>query len=176
MGKSRSSEPKVWEFYDFLKTIRLNWKYYKQELLWKRKISNAFEILLAITAPGSALAGFSAWQFGAGKVLWMVLGVLAALFSLAKPILKINKKIERLEKVTQRYAVLDGECFALASDIRHRECYDDKHYDQFQRLLKERNQAKTDMADEVENRRKIEKLQDEVNCELPADNFYIPGG
>jgi len=165
----------VWELYDFHRTVRLNWKYYRHRLRRTRKLNNLLEILLAVTAPGSAIAGYAAWQEGLGYWIWMILGTIAALFSLAKPVLKLGHQLERLEKAAQAYAGLDGDCQELTSEIRHQRTYDDQHYDQFLRLMKKRNDFKQTMADEAENRKLISRLQDEVAEELPTDSFFVPG-
>ena len=165
----------VWELYDFHRTVRLNWKYYKRRLHRMRNVNNALEILLAVTAPGSAIAGYAAWQDEVGRWIWMALGTVAAVFSLAKPVLKLGQALERLEKAAQAYAGLDGDCQELTSEIRHARTYTDQHYAQFLRLLKKRNDFKQTMADEAEDRKLILELQDEVAQELPADGFFVPG-
>ncbi len=169
-------EHKVWEFYDFYRTVRLNWKYYKKKLRRFTKLNNTLEILLAVTAPGSAIAGYTVWEEGLGRWVWMILGTAAAIFSLAKPILKINKHVEKLEKATQAYAALHGDCIELQSEIRHKEAYTESMYKQYQKLLKKRNNIKQGLAGEMEDRNLISLLQEEVEEELPSNNFFIPKG
>src|SRR5207245_5278482 len=94
VAPERDPNHAVWEVYDLRRTCRLNVKYY-QRLGEKLATQNfRIELILAITAPSSAVAGLVFWQTQTGKIIWGMLGFVAAFLAVAKPLLHLTDKIQ----------------------------------------------------------------------------------
>ena len=60
----------VWEVYNLLRTARLNCKYYGGLLHNAERINWWIQLIIAISLPTSAIAGFEIWATGAGSLFW----------------------------------------------------------------------------------------------------------
>jgi len=84
---------RVWGVDDLLRTARLNVKYYSARLAFFQRCNFLLELVLAITAPSSAVAGLWFWKTSTGEFAWTTLGVVAALAAVLKPLLQLDKKV-----------------------------------------------------------------------------------
>ncbi len=133
----------------------------------------SYEIILAV-ATSSAVAGFSFWQQGAGKVIWAGVGVVAILLSVIKPILNLPEAFQRKQELLASYMILDHDLNTIRFEIRFRRAFDHGLRRQFTRALERKAElVKKDTASPVsEGLRRC--CYNEVLLELPADSFYIP--
>src|SRR5438045_3793159 len=89
------------------RTFLLNKKYYGYHLGRYQRINRTMEILIAVGATGSGIAGLAVWQAGVGASVWAVISALSIILSTIKPILDIPKQIERGIFAGQLAATLD---------------------------------------------------------------------
>lgn len=61
---------RAYQIYDALRDFLLNQKYFGYRLTLYRKYNFWMEMLIAIGATGSGVAGFSLWQKNYGQLIW----------------------------------------------------------------------------------------------------------
>ncbi|MDD5064572.1 MAG: hypothetical protein PHQ35_07445 [Phycisphaerae bacterium] len=164
----------VWEVYDLYRDCRLNTKYWSKKLIRSHRFNLAFEYLIMVTAPGSAVAGLFFWQTSPGAVIWKVLIAITALLSIAKPLLKLSDRVANLQGIVTQYRSLDHQLEQLSNDIRRDECYSVAMVSTFKNIA--RQEEKVSVSEPIEDiDSKLQKACfDQVNRELPEENFYIP--
>jgi hypothetical protein len=164
----------VWEVYDLRRTARLNLKYYQR--LGEKLAAYIFwiELALAIAAPSSAVAGLIFWKTDTGKLVWGILGAVAAVLSVAKPLLHLTDKIQNATEIHSAYAALEHDLDKLSAQIRHKKDYDQELQNQFLELIDKKGKIVA-INDRNKQNRNLKKLcEAEVEGELPAEKFYIP--
>lgn len=153
----------------------MNWYYYLQ--LAKRRASQNFwmELIIAITAPGSAVAGLAFWETDLGKSAWVGLALTASLAALVKPLLKLDKKSKELGTLATNYHYLEYDLGVIAEDAKAANAYDKSHEERYgkarergRELIEEQHGA----IDDALRKACFEK----VKIELPADSAFVPGG
>ena len=88
----------VWDVYNELRTARLNIKYYTVRVEETRRLNRVLEIILAVAAPGSAVAMLFIRETSIGKIIWGPLAVVAAFVAVVKPFLKLDERLQQYEK------------------------------------------------------------------------------
>jgi hypothetical protein len=171
---ARDPNHAVWDVYDLRRTCRLNVKYYQRLGEKLRTQSFRTELLLAITAPSSAVAGLVFWSTEFGKIIWTILGFLAAFFSVAKPLLHFTEKIQNATEIHSGYGALEHDLDKLIVQIRLKEAYDEQLKKRFLELMDKKGKLVA-----MQDKNKLDRLlkmscETEVANELPPENFYIP--
>ena len=128
-------DDRVWDVYDLRRTARLNVKYYSARLETLRRRAFLIDLALAIAAPTSAVAGLWFWDTTGGQVAWRILAVIAAIFAVAKPLLKLVDAIGTLEEVVTGYRTLDHDLDSISIRIRHKGAYDAELQNEFTKAL-----------------------------------------
>jgi hypothetical protein len=88
------------EIYDMYRTAALNKAYYGELLARYQRRNTWLEIAIAVGATSSGLSGLAIlnnWQYG--KVAWGVITAASSVLAVTKPILQINKQVERYSKL-----------------------------------------------------------------------------
>lgn len=112
--------PQVVAIYKCLRNCLLNQKYYGRKLhvLQRRKLLS--EVAIAIGTGGSAVAALTFWKTGYGVQIWGFLTALAAFLTTLKPVLRLDKDIERYQKLflgyTEAYSEMDRIRTMIASN------------------------------------------------------------
>ncbi len=171
MGKS---DHPVWTVYDRLRTARLNVKYYGSRLASTERLNFTLEMVLAASAPTSAVAGLWFWSTDLGKLLWQWLGVAAALAAIAKPLLGLTKRIKDYENLLSGYRSLDYDLMEIKSLIEQKRKYDASLQGDFKRALAKERVLVGKNPESRECRRVKETCEKAVIIELPAESFYVP--
>ena len=164
----------VWTVYNKLRTARLNVKYYCRRLERAEAISMAFDLILAASAPTSAVAGLWFWNTEYGKHIWQWFGVIAALASLLKPILSPSKKIKDFEGVIVGYKALEYDLMSIKDLVQQKGKYDSVLQASFKRALDRERMLVGKSPETRESRKVIELCEVEVRTELPDSVFFTP--
>lgn len=164
----------VWDVYDQYRTARLNVKYHAVLLRRYKRNNLLIEIVLAISAPTSAVAGLWFWETVAGAWIWKVFGVISAVLAVAKPVLNITDKIRNIQEILMGYKALDHDLQRLSIEIRQNQKYDKQMQRKFYNLLDKKKELITSSTVETSNEKLLSQCEQEVLCELPVDSFYIP--
>ena len=164
----------VWDLYDLLRTARLNVKYYSVKLARVERTNFIIELVLAISAPTSAISGLFFLQTYYGKVAWQILTVIAAFTAIIKPMLRIPEKIRKFEEIVTGYKTLENDLQLISVQIKDKKSYSQNHKTEFKRALERKNYLSSTEFKHVEDKKLKAKLQEEVITELPKDSFFIP--
>lgn len=164
----------VWAIYDQYKTARLNVKYYSCRVAQVERKNFWLEIILAITAPSSALAGFWFFKTDAGGLLWQGLASFAAILSLVKPFLKLPNKIKYMEQALSGYRALECDLEEVVNRIRRDGKITDGAYKMFDAAQKRKKTLIGSSPEHQSDPVLIEKYTVQVNQELPSSSFFIP--
>lgn len=161
------------EIYKLQRTAHMNELYYAKRLGQVQRWATLLEIATAITASGSGVAALTIWQGDAGKALWQLLAVVAAVAAVLKVVLAPSKRVELLTRQLQGYRANYFALKKLGFDIsQHGAVTDDirkRHatfYDRHVQLGSEDEQTP--------DRVLLEAAQDECDTALPASSFWWP--
>ena len=169
----RADSP-VWGVYDLYRTARLNVKYYSSRL-HKFEIFNAgIDIIIAATAPTSAIAGLWFWNTPIGNTAWKVLGIIAAIAAVTKPILMLPKRIKSYNEVLAGYRTLEHDLYQIKEMINQKQRYDKALQLDYTKALKRKGALVAKDPETKQDKTLIKKLVAEINQELPVGSFYIP--
>jgi hypothetical protein len=171
--KELSNHP-VWDVYDEFRTSRLNVKYHAALLRKYKRVNFWLELILAIAAPTSAVAGLLFWETDLGAILWRFFGAVAAIVAVAKPLLGVSDKIAKLEEILVGYKSLSHDVQFLTIMIKQEQRYDRAMQQRFYELLDKKKELLTSSKIETDNKRLLSLCEQEVLKELPVESFYIP--
>jgi hypothetical protein len=164
----------VWSVYDLYRTARLNVKYYSTKLHRREQLNIGIELIIAVTAPSSAVAGLWFWDTSLGSILWRVLGVAAAIAAVIKPILMLPKQIKAYNEVLTGYRTLGHDLFEIKEMIAQKGKYDKELQADYRKALKREGALAVKDPETKQDKALIRKLVKEVNQELPAGQFFVP--
>ena len=169
-----SSTSPVWDVYDLFRTARLNVKYYTGRLLFWERVNLISEIIMAISAPSSAIAGLWFLETPIGALAWKYFGVLTAFISLVKPMLKLTKKIKNLEEIVSGYKGLEHDLHEITIMINQKKQYDSTLQKEFQNALKRKGVLVKKEPEHWIDKKFKKTCESEVLTELPVSSFFIP--
>lgn len=152
----------------------MNFKYWSSKLVVCRRFNFWLEYSLLVTAPGSAVAGFVFWKTESGEIVWTILTLTTAFLGIAKPLLRLTDRIERLQKVATAYRAIEYQIEELASDIRRDDKYSAEMVTTFKRIQKQVQEASRDEPVENANENLRRQCFEVVKQELPDTSFHIP--
>lgn len=167
-------EHRVWGVYDLLRTARLNVKYYSARLAFFQRCNFIMELVLAVTAPSSAVAGLWFWNTATGKIAWTTLGVAAGIAAIVKPLLQLEKKSGAYTEVLTGYRALEHDLFKIKELVAQKQVYDADLQVEFQKALDRKGALIAKDPDVTTNQALKQRLVAEVMQELPAAAFYVP--
>ena len=170
------NEHPVWDVYNLLRTARLNVKYYSARLHSLRRCNFLIEIVLAITAPSSAIAGLWFWKYPLGQLTWKYFAIIAAICAIIKPFLKLVDRLQKFEETLTGYRTLDNDLQAIIIEIKQKKTYSEKLKKEFNKAF-ERKKAISTKEPEINIKTKLREIcEAEVIKELPVSSFFIPEG
>lgn len=164
----------VWAVYDRLRTARLSVKYYCAKLDQYERANFWLAIVLAATAPSSAVTGLWFWGSYIGHAVWQCVTVIAAVAALVKPALGLTGKIKDLESIVVGYRGLDFDLMEIKIGVEQKAKYDSALQADFRRALQRERALVTKKPLAREDAGLKTRLQAEVMRELPADAFFVP--
>ncbi len=164
----------VWRVYDLYRTSRLNVKYYAAKLHTAEQQIFWMDLIILVTAPGSSIAGFWFLQNPVGEYAMKILGAIAAIVAILKPLLNRTKKVKNYEELRTGYQALEHDLQVITETIIQKNKYDKELQKDFQKSLKRIGLLKKKETDSAENKNLKEKCTKEVLQELPTDRFHIP--
>jgi hypothetical protein len=161
--------------YDQYRTSLLNVKYYGHELT-KLKQRNLFaEIVIAIGATGSTVAGWATLQEKIGVPLWGVVAGTATILATIKPIIRLGEQIEKFARLHSEH---NGNYIALkrlCSEIKQFKKVTPEMRTRYAEISKKHDELARDDPPRP-SRRLIERFQQEVITEIPVETLWMPKG
>lgn len=159
--------------YDEYRTARLNIKYLQCQLKILKRYNSIIECIIALTA-SSSVAGLWFWNSVLGGYIWKIIGSITAVLAVIKPLLKLPEKTSKTEELLVGYKALHFDLENLVYLIKQRQIYDDSLQTQFLQVLERKKELTQKNNDPVINRKLSKKCFEQVNTELPANQFYVP--
>ncbi|WAK01355.1 hypothetical protein [Methylobacter sp. YRD-M1] len=164
----------VWGVYDLYRTARLNVKYYSARLDRLETWNLTLELILAITAPSSAVAGLWFWDTEIGSIAWKLLGVIAAVTAVIKPVINLPKKMKSYGEVLSGYRALEHDLYEIKEMVMQNQKYDKEAQSDFRKALKKKGALSATDPETTHDILLVKKFTNEVNKELPVDSFFNP--
>lgn len=164
----------VWIVYDLYKTARLNVKYHAARLSQVERYNFAIELLIAITAPTSAITGLWLLKTDAGQELWKYIAALAAIAAVLKPLFRLPQRIKTLEQTLSGYRALEYDVEQIVNRIKSEGVYSKSCKSMLDEAQKKKKALVVNPAENNQNKKLIERLYLEVNSELPMESFFVP--
>jgi hypothetical protein len=165
--------------YDDYRTILLNAKYNGVRLKGATRWNRCLEILIAVGASGSGIAGLTLWKSDYGQYAWAAISSLAILVSIIKPIWNLGRSIEEHSQLWADYATLSAR---YRNAIRQIEGARDQIAVSGtlpQKLVEEIEAIRAKMVelaprgDQHPSRRLVDDLQAQVNAEVPPATLWV---
>lgn len=164
----------MWAVYDLLRTARLNTKYYSASIDALKKRQFWLDLLLAVSAPSSAVAGLWFWEHPTGEIAWKILAVMTAVIAVVKPLLQYGPTVQAMEEVLSGYRALDHDLYSLQLDIQREGSYTSELQGRFKEALARKGVLVGRELEHQEDKKLKRQLEMEVREELPAEGFFIP--
>ena len=104
MKMSNSVFQKYWEssFKEFYQVFYQELVSEAMSLRWQR-MDMPVAILVAVTACGSAVAGWSLWSSDFGRYIWVIIAGIASLSSIIHGVLQVPGKVKEQEKLRREF-------------------------------------------------------------------------
>ena len=169
----RNNNP-IWELYNSYRTTKLNVKYYSNRISVYENLNIAFEIVIAITAPGGAISALWFWDTNWGTILWKLLLAIASIASLIKPFLNLTNKIKITQECLSEYKMLEFDFRELINDVIANKKYDTIMRNKYKETHKRVRELISKDSESKPKKKLIRKFVEEVNKELESFNFYVP--
>ncbi len=163
----------VWDVYDEFRTARLNTIYYRGRLNRLRRANSWVELVLALSI-STGVAGLWFWETTTGGIIWKIFATIAAFLTAAKPIIKLSGRIQKQNETFTNWRLMDSEFKRLVMKINQYRKYDDGMRNHFFTLLETETSIINNEPDEVVDQKLNEKCYNQVNKELPLDDFFVP--
>lgn len=164
----------VWIVYDLYKTARLNVKYHAARLGQVERYNLAVEVLIAVTAPTSAITGLWLLETPAGQALWKYVAALAAVAAVLKPLLRLPQRIKNFEQTLSGYRALEYDVEQIVNRIKSEGAYSKACKAMLDEAQKKKKSLVVNPPENNQDKKLIERLYSEVNAELPMQSFFVP--
>lgn len=169
-----NAEHPVWDVYDEFRTARFNVRYYERKLTCLQRKNYLVELVLALSV-SSGVAGLWMWETAVGGIIWKALVTAAAFLAVVKPLAKLADQVQRKSEVLAGWRLLDYGLRKLTVQISQYMKYNDEMRNRFLSLMD--TKAVIVQAEPLESidERLRRRCFDQVNKELPSENFFVPG-
>lgn len=165
--------------YDDYRTISLNAKYNGERLSEATRNNRILEIIIAVGASGSGIAGLALWKSDYGQLAWGAISLAAILVSIVKPILNLGQDIEEYSKLWVEYSTLFARFRNVIRAIESQRSRIAETGNLPQNIIDQVLDIPAKMVelaprgDQRPNRRKVEALQARVNEEIPPATLWV---
>lgn len=165
------------EIYTLMCRAAMNKEYYGAKLARVQLISTWMDITIAIGAAGSGLSALTIWNTEYGKpiwtALWAVLSLIAAVLGLAKPIVQLNKGIERFSRLFAGYSDIYTSLLVLSSRIKRKGTITDEMSSTFD-AAEVRFMELSKEDDPTPDRKLLNRCEQMIRSRHPAENAWYP--
>jgi hypothetical protein len=159
--------------YDHYRDACLNQKYYGHRYVHAERWNKGLEIAIAIGSATSTIGAWPLWQSGVGKVIWAGIAGISTILAVLKPFINYPAKLKRLDELHVGYVGVTAELRELVNSVRINGGLSGDALAAHQAASK----MLTKLARQDEpnpNRKLIQRLEVEVNREIPADRLWVP--
>lgn len=165
--------------YDDYRTVSLNAKYNGERLSRAIRTNKMLEIIIAVGASGSGIAGLTLWKSDYGQLAWGMISLVAVLVSITKPILNLGNDIEEYSKLWTEYSTLFARFRNVVRSVESMRSRIAETGNLPQHLVDEVLHIRAKMVelaprdDQRPDRTRMEALQAQVNSDIPPATLWI---
>lgn len=165
--------------YDDYRTVSLNAKYNGERLSRAIRSNRILEIIIAVGASGSGVAGLTLWKSDYGQLAWGTISVVAIFVSIIKPILNLGHDIEEYSKLWAEYSTLFARFRNVVRSVESMRSRIAETGNLPQNLSDEVLHIRAKMVelaprgDRRPDRDRVEALQAQVNSDIPPATLWI---
>lgn len=164
----------VWQVYDEFRSSRLT-AYCLRESVGRWKLINGIFEAIVVVGTASSIGGLSFLKTGVGADIWTVVGVLAILLKVLKPVFGIHATIERREKLATQFEERGDELRVLEQRINTRQAYNQTSKREFFAIVNRWKGKIHDQNGDLHASAAFKKkCQARVELEFPGNRFYVP--
>jgi len=164
----------VWAVYDKLRTAFLNVRYYERRLQQTERLNFTLDIILAISAPSSAVAKLWVWDSNIGNIAWTILLIIAAFVSVAKPLLNLSKRIKNYETLVFGYRMLHFDLYEIKTSVETSKKYDKSLQLEFKKSLQREKTLIGNCQETHEDVAVKKQAENETLDRYPVESFFVP--
>jgi hypothetical protein len=164
---------RVYLIYDTTKTALLNKLYYGRRLEQYRRYNFWMEIIIAVGATGSGVAGLALWKTEYGQLVWGALSAFSIILATLKPSLKLTEKVEAYAKLYGEYTGAFTKMSVHLEDIQLERRVSDERLKAFGDLRVQAAELET-LGDPVQDEALVRALEGVVNKKIPIDRLWVP--
>ena len=159
--------------YDHYRDACLNQKYYGHRYVRIERWNKGIEIAIAVGSATTTIGAWPLWQSGVGTVIWAGIAGISTILAVVKPFLNYPENMKRFGSLHVGYAEVTAELRATLNSVRLHGSLSGEALTPHQRAR--RMLMKLAREDEpIADRKLIERLQAEVNKEIPANTLWLP--
>lgn len=163
----------VWMVYNLQRTACLNAKYYGHKLRALEFKARWIDVIIAVSAPTSGVAGLALWQSSMGKEIWTWTPAIATLLIVWKAATKTTAKLKELEKRVTAYQSMLYDLKEISDKVLAERKFSTSSQKLYEAAQKRYGSVFRMPPDE--KKPKLEKkFREDVLREMPADSFFIP--
>jgi hypothetical protein len=131
------------------------------------------EVLIAVGATGSGVAGLAVWTTDYGTVAWGLISTISILLATIKPPLKLTEKVEAYAKLYGEYTGAYIKMSVHLQDLQLDRAITDQRLKSFSDLRLQAAELEP-LGDPVLDRALIQRLEIEVNRAIPIEKLWFP--
>ena len=157
----------------------LNAKYNGERLSRAIRTNRILEIIIAVGASGSGIAGLTLWRSDYGQLAWGIISIAAIFVSIIKPILNLGNYIEEYSKLWAEYSTLFARFRNVVRGVESMRSRIAETGNLPQNLADEVLHIRAKMVelaprgDQKPDRDRVEALQAQVNSDIPPATLWV---
>jgi hypothetical protein len=162
--------------YNLYRTCVLNELYYGCRLDSSTRTGFWFEVIIVVGSGTSGVAGWIIWtKYPAMSVLWGVIAAASTLLAALKPVMQNDGKMRRYSTLHSAYRQLAITMKEIVDEIAEVNGISPDMEREIGRM-RTRYRALSSDDDPRPSRKLVERLQAEVNQQVPTSSFFYPTG
>lgn len=160
--------------YDFYRTSLLNAKYFGLRLRQANLLYVSSEWVILAGSATSGVSGWAIWTYGfASKDAWLIIAAISTLISASKPILQLNKRIERYSRLFAGHNSIYLSMIEVVNRIEIRQEVNQDIEREYAQLYKKFVDLSKDDDPSPPNKL-VERLASEVIEQIPSERLWWP--
>ena len=168
-----NDDGKCYKIYNGLKDLRLNKIYYGERLTTFKNYNLVLEVLIALGASGSGIAGIAVLKTDSGKIAWGVLSAISIVLAICKPFLKLSDRVSAYSKLYGEYATGDARAKAIVDDMQVDHSVMPARMKEFDAIRKRVGEL-AGLGDTAPDRMAVKRIQGEVNRQIDINKLWLP--
>lgn len=162
----------VWAVYNELRTARLNTKFEQHKLVGLKRFQFWSDLIIKASA-ASSIGGLSFMKMDPWALIWSVVGAVAVLLQIVQGCLRLDRSIATKQKSITAYSIFETQLTEIRYQVQQKGAYSKELQAKFNTVFRGKAELMKAGDSEVDDKL-VRRLQEEVNRELPAEDFFVP--